>query len=215
MSSRAQLAGVPLLLAGTIVVASLAPSCSDPVHDSQVASLGPEYPGIPQGQYHRAGQPCTWCHGPEGPAKTQFSLAGTIFWQGGTGQYTGDVTGVSGATVAIIDSNGVPTEVPTNCVGNFFIASSQVQFAYPILVGVYGPDDNPPGTDQAIMTSQISRASSCAECHFDPPNYDTPGHIFMTAGALSANQQSLVTANSNSCPVDPNLGDEAGGALPQ
>jgi hypothetical protein len=215
MSARAalpRLTGFPLLLAGAVVVASLAPSCADPVHDSQVASLGPEYPGIPQGQYHRAGQPCTWCHGPEGPAKTQFSLAGTIFWQGGTGPYINDVTGASGATVAVVDSNGVQSEFTTNCVGNFFVASSVYEPAYPILAGVYGPDT--PSTE-AVMTSQIGRASSCAECHFDPPNYDTPGHIFLTAGMLTTAQQGLVSQNANSCPVDPNLGDQVGGGLPQ
>jgi hypothetical protein len=215
MSPRVHIAGFPLLLLGAIVVASLAPSCADPVHDAQVASLGPEYPGIPQGQYHRAGQPCTWCHGPEGPAKTQFSLAGTIFWQGGTGANINSVIGVNGATVAVIDSNGVPKEYTTNCVGNFWVLPSDYQPAYPILAGIYGPDDNPVGTDQDGMVSQISRASSCAECHFDPPNYDTPGHIYLTTAAFTPNQQSLVTANSNSCPVDPNLGDEVGGALPQ
>jgi hypothetical protein len=65
------------------------------------------------------------------------------------------------------------------------------------------------------MVSQISRASSCAECHFDPPSYDAPGHIFLTAAGLSANQQALVTANSTGCVVDPNLADEVGGGVTQ
>jgi hypothetical protein len=90
---------IPLLLAASMVVAAAISSCADPVHDALVASLGPENPAVPQGQYHRAGQPCTACHGPEGPAKTQFSLAGTIFWSGGVAQYSGSVIGVDDAIV--------------------------------------------------------------------------------------------------------------------
>ncbi len=61
------------ILALAIVAAALgaAASCSDPVHDSEVAALGGET-DIPQGEYHRAGQPCGVCHGQEGPAYARF-----------------------------------------------------------------------------------------------------------------------------------------------
>jgi hypothetical protein len=197
------------LLAGAILVASMAPSCADPVHDSQVSSLGPEDPNIPQGEFHRAGQPCTWCHGPEGPAKTQFSIAGTIFWQGGTGAYINNVIGANVANVSVVDALGTVTTIQTNCVGNFYVANSAYSPAFPLLVRVFGPD----GSIQNMAT-QISRAGSCAECHFDPPNYNTPGHIYLTSTALSANA-TAVQAQNTTCPVDPNLGDSASGGLPQ
>jgi hypothetical protein len=140
------------------------------------------------------------CHGPEGPAKTQFSLAGTVFWSGGVGPYSGSAIGVSNATVSIVDSLGAQTQVQTNCVGNFYVAESTTTFAYPILVAAFAGPNN---EFTARMATQIGRASSCAECHFDPVNYNTPGHIFLTGGAPP---QAEVSANSN-CPVDPNLAD--------
>ena len=55
-------------------------SCADdPVDDMAVAALGDEVPNIPPGPYHRAGQPCSVCHGGQGPASTVFSMAGTVF----------------------------------------------------------------------------------------------------------------------------------------
>jgi len=198
---------IPLLLAGAMVVTAIVASCADPVHDQLVESLGPEDPSIPEGQYHRAGQPCTACHGPEGPAKTQFSLAGTIFWSGGVAQYSGSVIGVNNAVVSVEDALANTIQVQTNCVGNFFVTPSTYTPAFPILVGVF---EGPGNQYTARMATEIGRATSCAECHFDPVNYDTPGHIFLTGGAPP---EAEVNANSN-CPVDPNLADSPTAALP-
>ena len=72
------LIGLPWIL----VLVHLSTSCSlDPVHDGQVSALGAEDSSIPVGEYHRAGQPCTVCHGGEGPAKEVFSVAGTIYYE--------------------------------------------------------------------------------------------------------------------------------------
>ena len=195
---RTPLLRIPLLLGASIVVAAVASSCADPVHDALVSSLGPENPSIPQGEYHRAGQPCTACHGPEGPAKTQFSLAGTIFWSGGADPNAGSVIGANGATVSVVDSLGTQTQIQTNCVGNFFVEQGNQGFAFPILAAVFAGPDN---QYTARMVTQIGRASSCADCHTDPINYASPGHVYLTANAPPAN---LVSQNS-SCPVDPNL----------
>jgi cytochrome c553 len=194
---------IPLLLGASMVVAAIVSSCADPVHDALVASLGPENSAIPEGQYHRAGQPCTACHGPEGPAKTEFSLAGTIFWSGGVAQYSGSVVGVNDATVSIVDSLGTQTQIQTNCVGNFYVLQSAQSFAFPILAAVFAGANN---EYTARMTTQISRASSCGQCHTDPVSYDSPGHIFLSGGAPPAAE---VSAN-NACPVDPNLADYQG-----
>ena len=195
MSTRAQLAGVPLLLVGAIVVASLAPSCSDPVHDAQVASLGPEYPGIPQGQYHRAGQPCTVCHGPEGPASTQFSMAGTIFYAPYSATNIG--YGYESAYISMIDANGqISPPITTNCVGNWWTTAGTFNPAFPVLVTVYPT----PGSTAGIpMVTQISRATSCAECHSDPPAYDAVGHVYV-GGSPPATDPYPAT-----CPTQPNL----------
>ena len=196
---------VSLLLAGALIAGLVIASCADPVHDQEVAALGPEVAGIPQGEFHRAGQPCTVCHGPEGPAKVEFSLAGTIFWAGGVGQYAHNAIGVNEATVSVEDSLGVPTSFPTNCVGNFHILKTQQTFAFPILVSVYAGPNN---EFTAKMTTQISRATSCATCHTDPVNYNAVGHIFAGGGAPPAD---LVAAN-NACPVNPDLaGTNTGG----
>jgi hypothetical protein len=188
---------------GAIATAVVAPACQDPVHDQEVSALGPENPQVPRGQYHRAGQPCTVCHGPEGPAQTQFSVAGTIFWQPyaqPNGQNQGEL-GASNAQVSMVDSLGKQFAVVTNCVGNFWTTPAAFNPAFPIKVSVFTPElkGAPP------MFSQISRAGSCAECHSDPPNYNALGHIYLGAGPVPAADVGAA------CPVDPNLADLGGG----
>ena len=78
-----------------------------PVHDQEVQALGPENPEIPPAQYHRAGQPCTVCHGPEGPAQTQFSIAGTIFGTPYIEQQANDrLSAGNDANISMIDDFG-------------------------------------------------------------------------------------------------------------
>ena len=52
---------------------------SNPVHDNEVAALGPEDPSVPPGPDHRPGQPCLVCHGGSGPASAQFAVGGTVY----------------------------------------------------------------------------------------------------------------------------------------
>jgi hypothetical protein len=189
-----------------MIAALLAPSCQDPVHDQQVTALGPENPQVPRGQYHRAGQPCTVCHGPEGPAQTQFSVAGTIFWQPylqANGQNQGEL-GANNATVSLIDDLGSTIEVTTNCVGNFWVTPGAYNPAFPILVKVFAEGQK----FAQPMFTQISRAGSCGQCHSDPPNYNAVGHVYLTTGAVPAAEQNV------SCPVDPNLAN-LGAGIPQ
>ena len=72
---------LPLLL---VALAPVAACDMDPVHANLVSQLGSEAPGIPKGEYHRAGQPCVVCHGDDGPASTKFAVAGTVFYGPGT-----------------------------------------------------------------------------------------------------------------------------------
>jgi hypothetical protein len=202
LARRLRLPTSALLLVG-IAAAILVPSCSDPVHDQEVAALGPENPKIPQGQYHRAGQPCTYCHGPEGPAQTQFVLAGTVFWQpleqpGGQNQ---GAIGANAAVVSVVDDLGAKIQITTNCVGNFWVTpAAGFNPAFPLLVSAF-----PLGSSSGeTMFTQISRASSCGECHSDPPNDDAVGHVYLTTGAIPAGEQLNA---QGPCPVDPNLAD--------
>ena len=62
--------------------ASSSPSCADPVHDAGGRVARPGEPAASRRASTTApGSRAPSCHGPEGPAKTQFSIAGTIFWQ--------------------------------------------------------------------------------------------------------------------------------------
>jgi hypothetical protein len=204
MSARSLRCSAPLsLLLGALAVSVVAPSCQDPVHDQEVAALGPENPQVPRGQYHRAGQPCTVCHGPEGPAQTQFSIAGTIFWEpfvqaSGTNQ--GEL-GANNATVSLIDDLGATIQVSSNCVGNFWVTPAVYNPAFPVLAKIFAEGT----TYSGDMFTQISRAGSCAECHSDPPSYNAVGHIYLTTGPVPATEQNIT------CPADPNLADFATG----
>ncbi len=69
----------PALLVAVAVLATLAVggACGgDPVHDEEVAALGPEPGGGAPGPEHRPGQPCLVCHGGSGPASEgeQFAV---------------------------------------------------------------------------------------------------------------------------------------------
>jgi hypothetical protein len=173
----------------SIIIAALTAllgSCGDPVHDGQVAALGGEAPGVPQGEFHRAGQPCGVCHGPDGPASLAFTLAGTVFAQ----QFP-QAVGVDVAQVLFVDDNQAHFNVNTNCVGNFFITANDWNPAFPVKAGVSV------GGPPLLMQSHISREVSCANCHRDPPGLDSPGHIY-----------TLSTPNpmNPSCPVSPVAG---------
>ena len=194
----------PTRLGCFLVAAAVAPllHCgSDPVHDAEVAALGNEVPGVPQGPYHRAGQPCTVCHGPEGPASTQFVLAGTVFDSAAAvNGAPGNLVGIGNVQVLVVDDNKTsPTTTPvTNCVGNFYITADQWTPAFPVNVGLSAD-----GT-MATMLTQISRATSCAECHLDPPGLMAVGHVYL---GVSPNPN-----EERACPVSNVLGGNVGTA---
>ncbi|HZU83977.1 MAG TPA: hypothetical protein VE987_13710 [Polyangiaceae bacterium] len=177
----------PAALARFAIVASgllaAGGSCSfDPVHQNEVDALGGEQPSVPQGEFHRAGQPCVVCHGPEGPAKTQFVMAGTVF------AAPDQLVGLPQAEVLLVDSLGSsppPGSVVTNCVGNFFITSDLWNPAFPVRVAVVS------GQNGEQMIGHIGRDGSCADCHKDPRGLDSAGHVFVAAVPPKV-----------SCPVD-------------
>jgi hypothetical protein len=158
----------------------------DPVHEAQVQALGPETPGIPQGPFHRAGQPCTVCHSRQGPAKAVFSMAGTVFAaRAGTVSQQASV-GVEGAAVGIIDSTGAPFLASTNCVGNFYVAPDRYDPTFPVLVAVSK------GMSSVFMVSHITRETSCANCHARAISDTSPGQVYLSTADVPTD-----------CPVSP------------
>ena len=190
----------PLGLAVVLLpVAAVAAACdADPVHTSAVSALGPEVAGIPKGEYHRAGQPCVTCHGGEGPASAQFSIAGTVFY--GPAISVPPI-GVGNVTVVLEDDSQSQFQVVTDCVGNFFIKPDDWPGhpEFPVLVTIQG---QPEGTNLApSMMSHIGRDGSCADCH----QYPTQLNYFQTPGLihLSPTDDPNFQGTDPNCPVNP------------
>jgi len=130
--------------------------CGDPVHDAEVAALGPEAPGVSPGPTHRPGQPCLTCHGGQGPAGQTFVTAGTVF----ESQYTPsvpllkDYTPVNGGLVHLVDANGNGFDAKTNSVGNFYVTTDQWNPAFPL--GALSEDAGPSPSECIPVRSNIS-----------------------------------------------------------
>lgn len=144
----------------------------DPVHDDEVAALGPEDPSVPPGPFHRPSQPCLVCHGGSGPASTQFAVGGTVFLS----QFGADVAS-NGATVSVSDANATHASATTNSVGNFWVLESQWAPTFPVHVDSVTFDQT-----SVSMYTHIGRDGSCASCHYDPPGGAAVGHIYLVPG---------------------------------
>jgi hypothetical protein len=153
-----------LLLA---LVAMLVASC-DPAHDAAVDDLGGEAPGVPRGPTHRPGQPCTVCHGGDGPGKPTFSVAGTVY------RSRSDATGVQGAVVTITDADGAARSFGTNEVGTYYEQESTWKPRFPLKAKVSF------GGVETEMKTPINGDGSCGLCHRDPAGRDSVGHVFVT-----------------------------------
>ena len=158
--------------------------CADPEHQAQVDALGGETPGGP-GPTHRPGQPCLTCHGGDGPSKTDFAVAGTIFQTADRG-----AAGLSGGTVIVYDSSDPSTPTmktaTTNAAGNFYFGTDWSP-VYPLHdITLDYPGISPP---RPKMHTRVGRDGSCATCHFDPPDPNattsraTPGHVYLVLEA--------------------------------
>jgi hypothetical protein len=153
-------------LALLLVLAAPA-ACMDPVHDDAVKALGPEAPGVPPGPLHRPGQPCLTCHGGEGPADSEFSLAGTVYLL----QY--EEVPAPSATVVIEDVDGVAGTVTTNEVGSFWVNADKWRPTYPLELSVKY------GIITSRMNGNVGRAGSCADCHQPKVGPSSPGHVYV------------------------------------
>lgn len=162
-----------LIVAGTTLCASFL-SCADPVLSDAVTALGPETSGVPKGEFHRAGQPCTTCHQEGGPASGfPYTVAGTVFAQ------PLRQVGVEGAEIRMTDAENTTHIATTNCVGNFKVTADQWSPKFPILVEIGK------GNVRRSMRSAIWRDASCTGCHSSELDVANPlsqvGHIYLFA----------------------------------
>ena len=134
---------------------ALAAGCYDPVHLDAVATLGPETPGITPGPEHRAGQPCSTCHGGNGPAEAELSIGGTLY------RVRGEKEPLASAGVVVTDARGESRTVRSNAAGNFFLTKSEWSPVFPLRVAIEAEGI------RREMVSTIGRDGGCATCHRD------------------------------------------------
>lgn len=152
-------------VAVAVLGASFSASCLDPVHADAVAALGPERPGVRTGPTHRPGQHCLTCHGDQGPASPQFSIAGTIY------SARGVLEPLSGVEIALADATGATRTAQSNEVGNFYIAASTWAPTFPVSVALQDPRADLGGVKE--MQTLIGRNGGCAFCHYGADNEPT------------------------------------------
>jgi hypothetical protein len=155
------------------LLGSLVVGCKDPVHDRAVEALGQEAPGVPVGPLHRPGQPCLTCHGGDGPADSEFSVAGTAYMFA----YTDDPA--QNVSVILNDVQGRAISVGTNQVGNFFVNAGDWEPHYPLQTWLVF------GNIQSQMQTVIARSGSCADCHTKPAAVTSPGHVWFSINAAA------------------------------
>jgi hypothetical protein len=149
-------------------------SCYDPVHDQEVAALGGEAPGVPQGPLHRPGQPCNVCHGGIGPASLRFSVAGTVYLYS-----AGSPPPAVGAQVQLQDSTGSAWHATTNTAGNFFVVQSDWAPTYPLSVPAVVDST---GKTNVFMSTLDNREGSCAACHGLTGGPNSAGPVYLNMG---------------------------------
>lgn len=143
-----------------VVCAAGVVSCFDPVHADAVAALGGEAPGVDTGKTHRPGQPCSVCHGGQGPGP-EFAFAGTVYLHAdGAEPAVNTVVEIRESADA---SKGY--RVRTNEVGNFTIERGEFDPTFPVFVALQDERivEGTPGVRS--MISPIGRDRGCGYCH--------------------------------------------------
>jgi hypothetical protein len=143
------------------------------------------------------------CHGSEGPANEQFSIAGTVFFGPAVTQQP---IGIGNVTVQLEDDAQSRYAVTTNCVGNFWVKPSDWTPQFPVLVTIAGQAQGQ--SYQVSMIGHIGRDPSCGSCHQYPTNlnyYQTPGIVHL------ATMDNASFTGDPSCPVQPPVPAGIGG----
>ena len=147
---------------------ALGAACANPVHSDAMAALGDEKPGVPEGPTHRPGQPCSVCHGGDGPGP-DFAIGGTIY----------DTRGVDkalpGVTVTLTDAKGDTRTPVSNEVGNFYLKAEEWSPTFPLFATLTYPDPASGKNVTIDMVSRIGGNISCAFCHHGADN--EPSHM--------------------------------------
>jgi hypothetical protein len=165
-----------------VVASAVLAGCGDPVLDARISALGPEMHGIHPGEFHRPGQPCTFCHSDYGPGPP-FSIAGTVFGVPALNAKS-EPHPVDNAIVTMTDTTGVPKVARTNCVGSFFFRTDEYNPQFPLHVVV---EAEVPGVGpvRKVMGTRVDRATSCAECHLKEQSETSPGWVFVYQDPLN------------------------------
>ncbi|MCK6586691.1 MAG: hypothetical protein L6Q76_03795 [Polyangiaceae bacterium] len=174
--------GLALISLSALSLAALGAAlagCGNPAVDARIEALGEEDPNVPEGPYHRPGQPCTLCHSVYGGEGPEITVGGTIFAT--PAKEPGKLpTAVEGAEVKLVDAEGEVKTVKTNCAGNFYLTKDEWNPSFPLQVEVRYPAPNAADQKKPAppMSSRISRDGSCAGCQFGLPNQGSPGYVF-------------------------------------
>lgn len=202
-----------------LAVTSLSTGCGNPAVDDKIAVLGGEQQGVPQGPFHRPGQPCTLCHSKYYGAKPEMSVAGTVFAD------LKSFNTVDNVDVVLTDAVGETRTATTNCIGNFFITKESWDPQFPIAAEIRYPVYDSAGNvtkddkDQIIrkvkaMGSWINRDGSCASCHTlygrvpavdqgqNPIWYDSTGWIYCNGPGETAYLPPIPTTCGGKPPRD-------------
>jgi hypothetical protein len=99
--------------------------------------------------YHNPGTPCLECHNGQQAGAPRFSIGGTVF------RDAAGTIPVVGATVIVIDGNGLVVKLPTQQNGNFY---SQAILSPPFVTAVSQCPDNVP-----MLSNFVS--GDCNSCH--------------------------------------------------
>lgn len=168
------------------VLAALAGCIGTSAEQDEADALGPDPGPYEEGPRHRAGFPCTRCHGEQWWQESPvFELAGTVYGR------SGDREGVERAEVVIEDASGRELHARTNRAGNFMLERGGSQpaqhddgrfevpfaLAFPLHVRV-----RLDGQEQ-VMRGAIWRERSCAACHRGEPDADSNGPVFALEAA--------------------------------
>lgn len=159
------------LIAALSALSTLGVGCiGQTAEQAEADALGPDPSGQPNGPLHRAGFPCTRCHGDawwqESP---QFELAGTIY------RNADDARGLDGAQVHVRDATGRELIAHTNRSGNFYFEDGDADLTFPLRVSVRS------GDREQTMRGLIWRERSCSACHRGEPDEANNGRVFLEA----------------------------------
>lgn len=180
--------------AATALAAAALAGCPSPVEDDLIASLGPEQSGVPEGEFHRYGQPCLACHSGY-VGEDPMVVAGTVF------ATPIDDIPVEGARVELTDAAGSKIVKSTNCAGNFYVEEGEWEPVFPLraVVECTLPDGR---VRRNVMGTRINRDGSCASCHAnEAPSQLGPGRVFCTDEVLE-----VPFTLPASCPGGPGAG---------